>query len=346
MIRSTKVRVLLLAVVSTALQQACKSDSSTSPDSVELSVHAVSPTNFDGIVGTVAEFSPTIQVIDARTKRPVAKVPVDFIGGSVSSPVVYTDAEGIASAGVWRFSTKAGTERLEARIGDLLKLHFTATLTHDVPTDIRVSDGGELVGLAGHRVAGFGLQVVDQFGNGVPDVHIAFAVSSGTIAIKSAITDRGGGAFAGDWLLDEAPGTGELTITADGVKPKVLIAEGIDPATLRWYKLQEYHIGNDISPASGLDAQARFGLTVFDKCLCGTQQGFFIDEVAYSPDQVNPVQYGGRYQLVGAILKLPSTFSPSAFIKGDSLFIDRIEFGIPFLFDDFVRTWVYREITD
>lgn len=362
MISLVRSPVLLLAVVSTIAQLACKSDSSTItssppaiPDLSTLKVSAVTPTLVEGVVGAVAAFSPTVKVISTETELPVANIEVHFSGSAVNFAVALTDKDGLASAGSWRFATKAGLESLSVSLGKQVRLRFFARLTHDVPADIHVSNDGELVGLAGREVAGFGMQVVDQFGNGVSGVPLSFSVSAGALDSSRVISDRGGGAYTGRWLLDETPATSQLTISADGLKPKVVFGVGIDPSTVQWYKLKEYRTGAIVIPAPepGI-TQARFGVTGMEKCPCIA--GFFIDEMTYASTPPSVSQYGGRFSLVGSSLKLPvsNPISEGAYAgaqaRGDELLIDRVHFiyigDYPIPVDVVVVTWVYTRIAN
>jgi hypothetical protein len=352
MIRSARSQLLLLSFVSAIGQLSCKSDSaavtgnSSIPDVSELKIAALTSTSFDGIVGAMAPFSPAVRVTNSETQQPVANVEVHFTGSAVGFEKVLTDADGIASAGVWRFSTKAGKDSLAVLVGKRVLLHFVASLTHDAPTDIHVSNDGELVGLAGSEVAGFGMQVVDQYGNGVPGVSLSFSVNAGAVDSSRVISDRGGGAYTGHWLLDETPGTSLLTITADGLRAKVVAGIGLDSSALRWYKLVEKRIDGNVIPLSDFDTpEARFGLTGMETCPCIS--GFYVDERTFRLTQTVVARYGGRYVLSGRSLQLSESNPSSAGairsgkIEDDRLSIDRLYFVGGPLPDPVFVTFVY-----
>jgi hypothetical protein len=361
--RSAQSQLLLLAVVSTIGQLGCKSDSaavtgnsSIVPDLSKLNVTAVTQTSVEGIVGAVAGFSPTVRVTNTETLRPVANVEVRFTGSTVGLEIVTTDKDGLASAGAWRFSTRAGRDTLSVSLGEQVRVRFLATLTPDVPAEIRTGDQGELVALAGAKVGGFGVLVVDKFGNWVPGVPLSFSVSAGVLDSSHATTAWNGGAYTGRWVLDKTPGVSRLTIIAEGMAPKVVFGVGIDSAAVRWYKLKEYRSGTDVTSADSEIRQARFGVTGMENCPCATLRGFFIDDWTLASTSPDMVQYGGRFELAGTDLKLPESnpLAEGAYmgarVHGDELLIDRLHFiylSNPYFPDKVVVvTWVYTRVVD
>jgi hypothetical protein len=269
---------------------------------------------------------------------------VHFTNGWVSVPDAVTGENGIASAGEWRFSTAEGTDHVSAYLGGRLVAEFRATLRHDAPTTFRVSDNGELVGLAGTAVGGFFLQVVDQFGNGVSDVPIAFSASGGRLAKNGAMSGSDGSAATGSWILDERPGTSELTVSADGVKPVVLLGHGLDSAALQWFDLKEIRRGSDaIRPFDLGISNSRFGMTPFNGCLCGEpQRGFYIETSSF---QLNPGkigQKGGRFEIVGTTVSLLSESELKSYFEGGKLLIEKFYSLSAFLFFGYgIETWVF-----
>jgi hypothetical protein len=363
MIRSARSQLLLLAVVSTIGQLGCKSDSAAVtgnstivPDLSKLNVTAVTQTSVEGIVGAVAGFSPTVRVTNTETLRPVANVEVRFTGSTVGLEIVTTDKDGLASAGAWRFSTKARPDTLSVSIGERVRLRFVATLTHDAPADIRTSEGDEVVRLAGGRVEGMSVGVFDKFGNWVPGVSLSFSVSAGVIDSAHGTTSRNSGVHPGTWVLDKTPGVSTLTIAAEGVAPKVVFGVGIDPAAVRWYRLKEYRSGAEVTPVNSGITQALFGVTGMENCPCATLQGFFIEETIYASTPPDVVQDGGRYELTGTDLKLPKSNPVSegtylgARVQGDELLIDRLHYIYDgesiFPADVVAVTWVYVRIAN
>lgn len=328
--RLMRILAVMSAMVSNFGQIACKSDSPTTPDTAQLIVRAVTPIQLSGIVGSFAQESPAVQVASARTQRPIANVEVRFTGPSVSQPLALTDANGIASAGQWQFSKRPGTEWLSVWVGGKIELQFAARLRHDVPALVYgfgVSNN-ELVALAGHRVPAFEFQVFDQFGNGVDDLRITFSVSTGTFDGVSVVTDRAGRAFAGSWLLDKKPGTGELTLSAAGMPLKVFLGQGVDSTSITWYSLR----GDNGTPRS------RIGFSNLDKCLCGEQQGYFLDQ--FGSGIYDVAEHGGRFTRTERNVRLTWPYGSGRF-EGDSLFVEKFDSVDGETFDPVYITWVY-----
>jgi hypothetical protein len=85
--------------------------------------------------GTAVATAPAVVVRDAGGNT-LPGVTVTFAvtagGGTVSRPTATTDAQGTASAGTWTLGSAAGTNVLEARIGSVTPVQFTATATATV----------------------------------------------------------------------------------------------------------------------------------------------------------------------------------------------------------------------
>jgi hypothetical protein len=115
-------------------------------DVVEGDSAYVSATSGDGQIGMTGETLPEelgVQVTDAAGV-PLRQVQVHWQvtrgGGSVSEAVTRTDGQGRASV-VWTLGPEAGTQRVEARVGDLGAATFTAT-AHDQEGDVGSDDAG------------------------------------------------------------------------------------------------------------------------------------------------------------------------------------------------------------
>jgi hypothetical protein len=271
-------------------------------------------------------------------------VRVHFTNGWVAVPEALTDANGIASAGKWRFSSAVGTDHVSAYLAGRLVAEFKATLTHAAPTSFRVTDGSEVVALAGTGVVGFSFKVVDEFGNGVPDVPITFSASGGTLTKNEAVSGPDGGSATGWWVLDERPGTSELTVAADGLQPLVLRGYGLDSAALRWFELKEIRRGSEvISPLDLGISSSRFGMTPFNGCLCADpERGFYIETNSF---RLNPGvirQKGGRFEIVGTTMSLLSESELKSYFVGGKLLIERFYSPSAFPFFGYeIETWVF-----
>lgn len=90
----------------------------------------------EATVGTQVPSAPAV-LVSAANGAPLAGVSVTFAvtagGGSVQSPVATTNAEGIASAGRWTLGAAEGANTLEARIGALAPVVFSANATPVAP---------------------------------------------------------------------------------------------------------------------------------------------------------------------------------------------------------------------
>ena len=73
---------------------------------------------------------PAVRLVDSLG-NPRAGIPIQFTaldGGRVATPIVSTDANGVARSGTWTLGDIPGTQRLEARVSDA-RVTLTATAT-------------------------------------------------------------------------------------------------------------------------------------------------------------------------------------------------------------------------
>lgn len=169
--------------------------------------------------------SPLRVVVRATTGAAIPGAPVTFTvgvgGGSVTLPMATTDAQGEATT-TWRLGPTAGTQTVAAALatGSLATITFSATATPDNPV-VLVSLGGDgQVGPAGVALpVRPSVAVRDSFGNGIPGIPIAFAVTAGggiVVGPSVRATDDMGVAAVGDWILGPG-GANELLAAAGGV---------------------------------------------------------------------------------------------------------------------------------
>jgi hypothetical protein len=87
-------------------------------------------------VNTAVPVAPAVVVRDASGNT-LPGVTVTFAvtagAGAVGNPTATTNAQGVASAGSWTLGSAAGTNVVEARVGSLAPLQFTATATSAAP---------------------------------------------------------------------------------------------------------------------------------------------------------------------------------------------------------------------
>ncbi|MFH1763166.1 MAG: leishmanolysin-related zinc metalloendopeptidase, partial [Gemmatimonadota bacterium] len=120
----------------------------------------------------------------------------------------------------WTLGTVAGSYLAVAEVSGLSgAVAFFATATADVPSILVIREGN-------HQTAQFGttvsippsVRVGDQYGNGVAQVPVVFAVLGGGGSITGAqgLTDGEGVAAVGSWVLGPAPGPNQLSASVEG----------------------------------------------------------------------------------------------------------------------------------
>jgi hypothetical protein len=239
---------------------------------------SLSPTSGAGIVGTAVPYQPTVIVIDGAG-HPLANVLVKFAFvseepeaqvGSISRSEALTNAEGIASAGEWTLSTKAGPNFLQATIVGAGPLFFRADGRPDAPVSLGwLSDMEGQVGLAGMTVQPPRLQVMDRFGNSVAGIPVTFAITAGGGTLEGAemvTTDNGVSALR--WTL--GANLGANTITAHALELQsieftiqAIVASGIYDLTM-------------VDGGIGWDVASAF--------VAFTDDGHFVANTKYSDD--------------------------------------------------------------
>src|SRR5687767_9397970 len=165
---SVYVRLLAGAAI-VAIASGCKSDSPLDPLERAARITAASAVEFGGVVGTTAASAPAVRVTDLDGDA-VSGVQVVFTvtagGGSVDSSPVTTDADGRATA-AWTLGTTVQTNTLQASVGTLSPVLFTAT-TVPGPPKLLERDGADMLIAAVGSVAGSPLRarVTDSFRSG------------------------------------------------------------------------------------------------------------------------------------------------------------------------------------
>ena len=330
-----------LAVAATIVLSSCGTGDSTGPANTPRA-EAVTQKTISGIVGAAANPVPVVRITDPTTHRPLANVTVEFRlaqSGSLKTPTVTTDAKGLASPGEWVFSSHAGFNELYVYVNHTLVLLFNATTKPDVIAELHATNHDQAA-LPGQPVAGPAVQALDRFGNGVPNVVVSFAVSSGggTLQNTSATTNIDGYAWAGAWKLGSSTGINEAIASTQGVDRAVFVAYVLDPTTIKWYDLEGIRYGsNESTPLEMGVASARVGLTSFDPCLCKKQEGYFLDELQYSFGGGEIGTNSGRYVLEGKSLSMTELQQPGE-IDGKTLILVRPDYD-----DGVMLSWVYKE---
>lgn len=213
--RSRAVAVLI-ALAGSTLSACGESTAPADPTAVS----AVAGTSFTATVGTAVPTEPAVKVTD-RGGSPVSGATVKFAvtagGGSLTRTSATTDASGLASAGAWTLGTTAGANVVEATVGGLAAVRFTATGTAAAPASMAVVAGAGQTAAVGAAVATAPAVVLkDQYGNPVAGAAVTFAVTSGNGTVSGATPTTGadGVARLGGWTLGIASGVHEIRATA------------------------------------------------------------------------------------------------------------------------------------
>lgn len=173
--------------------------------------------NQSAIAGTAVAIRPAVLVRD-QYNNPVPGVAVTFAvtagGGSVTTAVPSTDANGIAAVGSWTLGAAAGSNALEATAPGLPTVLFSAAAVPGNAARMAL-DGGDLqTDTVAATLAGlYRVRVTDNTGlNGVGGVTVSWDVPAGEGSITpSSVTDPNGFASAARVL---GPVAGAQTATA------------------------------------------------------------------------------------------------------------------------------------
>lgn len=160
-------------------------------------------------------------------------------GGSVAPASVTTGGDGTASAS-FTLGTTVGEHRAQASAGALGTLEFTATATSGPPAAMSKVSGDAQVRAVGDTVS-VTVEVVDAFGNKVPNAAVAFTVATGggSVAIPAASLAEGPSAAAqatgqtdatgratARWTLGTTAGAHSLTAAVTGAGSVTFTATG------------------------------------------------------------------------------------------------------------------------
>ena len=154
---------------------------------------------------------PSVTVQDAGG-APVAGAIVTFAvtggGGAIQYPTVTTDAQGIASSGLWQIGPKVGANTATATVGGVAPLTFTVNSQPGPASSLSVISGDAQQGAPGSTLpTPLTVRATDAGGNAKPGIAVTFAVTSGggSLSSTTATTNASGDAVSGSWTL----GTGQ-----------------------------------------------------------------------------------------------------------------------------------------
>jgi len=174
-----------------------------------------------GTVGEALAEPVAVEVKDAGG-NPVEGETVDFSiasgGGSVAPASVTSDADGRATA-TWTLGTESNAEQILRITSGDATADVSASATPDEPAAIQAHAGDGQDGLAGEPLPEeLKVRVVDQYGNGVPEVTVSWSVEpeDGSFESASTTTDADGVAAA-RWVLEIHAGEKEALAGAEGL---------------------------------------------------------------------------------------------------------------------------------
>jgi hypothetical protein len=182
---------------------------------------------------------------------------------------------------------------------------------------------------------------MDRFNNSLPatEVQLRTVGSSGRVSEWKVTTDGFGTAIVKDWALDSVPGLNTLALSVDGVELKVLRVTGIDPSTVKWYRLEELRTTDkSIPPKNWGIVEGRIGFTSSDGCICLRAEGVYIRTLKFFDGSSS--SSSGTYKLQGKQLTSMSLAWDNGIVDGDELSIEAWDpYDAEWWF-----TWVYKSM--
>jgi hypothetical protein len=176
--------------------------------------------NQEGVVGEALQKPLIVRVLTAR-ELPVIGREVEFVftsaAGEVSPAQARTNSLGEATAN-WKLGTEPGPQTVAARlvVADTTEAQveeFTAQAKPAAPDTLSAKSPTSQPGRRNHKVdAQPVVQVVDRFGNPVPQVSVAWQVTVGEGSVSEAITlTKDDGTTTVEWTLGGRRGVQRLT---------------------------------------------------------------------------------------------------------------------------------------
>ncbi|HSR92224.1 MAG TPA: hypothetical protein VLK88_13035 [Gemmatimonadales bacterium] len=184
---------------------------------------ATTSTILGGTVGQPVSNRPTVQVFDG-SGNPVVGATVTFTvtsgGGSVTGGSVATGLGGIAQVTSWTLGAVAGDNTLDASVGALPSVTFTATAQAGAAAKLAISTAPSATAQSGSVfVQQPAIQLQDNLGNAVSQAGVVvtatLASGGGTLGGTSTATTGGGGkATFTDLLITGSVGDRTLLFSA------------------------------------------------------------------------------------------------------------------------------------
>lgn len=217
-----------IIVVATLTVIACGEDGPPPPALIQ----AASTLAQDGTVGQAVSSNPAVVVRDdAGNVLPGVRVAFGVTqgGGSIISETATTDIGGRASAGAWTLGTTPGENAVEASVGGLPPVRFTAAAAAGAAASIVIVQGNDQLALVGDAVPVLPTVLVeDGFGNPAEGTLVRFGVSAGggTVGGANRVADAAGAAAPQEWRLGETAGANALAATVSGLPAVTFDAVG------------------------------------------------------------------------------------------------------------------------
>lgn len=226
--RSTfgRVRPAWTAVLCFAFLSSCEGTTVVRSVGPPALLEIVAGQNQTAPAGTELPVPIEVRVLDADGQAVAGQV-INFKvvagGGSVFAGTAISNASGIAKER-WTVGTTVSEQRLEARAVDpvngaaLVLGVFNATVTPAAPSAIAVAAGTGQTGVVATPLTdSIAARVVDQFGNGVPAVSVAWtAANGGSVTPATSMTGADGVARTG-WTLGQIAGSQSASASVAGV---------------------------------------------------------------------------------------------------------------------------------
>lgn len=174
-------------------------------------------------VGTAVATAPAVLVTD-QFGNTIAGADVTFTvtggGGAVVGSPAATDASGIATITSWTLGSVAGANALQATLGALPAVDFTATGVAGAAANLQLDAGDGQSAIAGNPVSTApSVLVVDQFGNPVQGVTVSYGnlTGGGSVTAATPVSGPDGIAAVGSWTLGATAGPNTLDATSAGL---------------------------------------------------------------------------------------------------------------------------------
>jgi hypothetical protein len=169
--------------------------------------------------GATVAVAPAVKVTDSFG-NPVSGVLVTFNvatgGGSVTGPLVNTNASGIATVGSWKLGTTAGPNSLTATAGNLAAVTFGATASAGAVTQLAFTNTAPA--LAVGQTFTLTVQAKDANNNVISNPTVAFTSSNSSVATVGASSGVVTAVASGTATITATSGTGtaQQTVSVTG----------------------------------------------------------------------------------------------------------------------------------